>query len=421
MGLNLHVRIIEAANCLIRNLKFSGFLILKLMSSFKKYGTLLFLLISFFFFSCQGSVDETKLVEFSDTIAVPSIDLSKALGGNLSDFIEEVKVLQLDTSLNALIPLPSEVIFDDKAVYILDIHKSKSVYSFDLNGVLRFKISRYGRGPGEYTFLTNMAVYGDSLVCWAADKNRLMFFDKYSGELMSEQSGLEKYLLRGFGYTAGGDLIISNDQKGYPDKPNSLYVLNPDLSVKHVLEDSSKLSSAFITSSLPLSRSWENPALYKNVLQDTIYEITSEKTEPKYRVIIPESMKLSEKDLLLSDDGLFKKMVNENLFSMSYSTLNTASYVSIGLIKGRDFKQGMLFSKKSKATLNYSKLNNDLFEFDLPVPVASYKDYMVFVIEPEEVEELESVYKEGAEKFIAPNSSLTIRGNLGLLFIKFKF
>lgn len=379
----------------------------------------LFLMISVTSCGSKNAVLERDINEFQNSL--PEIKLSSALEGKLSGFIEEVQILQLDTTINSLVAMASDVIFDNGAIFILDTHKSKAIYSFDIKGSLNYKISRYGKGPGEYTLLQTISTYDDRLIAWAADKRKFLYFYKHTGEFIEEVSVDGEYLISSITHTMAGDMVVVNDNFSTVDKSNSLYLLDSALSIKETLNDSEEMSSGFIVPALAISKSNENNPIYKHPLHDVIYEVKEREIIPKYRLALPESELLTEEDLLLEDEILFKKINLEQLYFQSYITLHSPSYVSIGLIKGHDLNHGLLYSKKTKRVLDYSKLNNDVFDFDLPVPIATYQDYMVFVIEPEGVEELDNVIKEGAEGFVLPNSSRTVRGNLGLVFIKFKF
>jgi len=67
-----------------------------------------------------------------------------------NNIIDTSFTIQLETNSNNLIGNIDELIIYNKEIFILDIHISKSIYVFDLNGRFLRKIGENGLGKGEY-------------------------------------------------------------------------------------------------------------------------------------------------------------------------------------------------------------------------------------------------------------------------------
>ena len=67
-----------------------------------------------------------------------------------SGILKEYDVVALETSEEALIGRTDKIIVTDSLIYIADYRQTKSVFIFDRQGNFQRKISRFGRGPGEY-------------------------------------------------------------------------------------------------------------------------------------------------------------------------------------------------------------------------------------------------------------------------------
>lgn len=119
----------------------------------KNYSKYLFL-AAIFIYSChQGS----NLGGFQIVI-----DVDNTNEINASSFIEDFSIIRLSTDDNILIHHISKVQYINNKIFILDI-PGNSIFIFNTDGSLYYRIRRVGQGPGEYAQITDFFVSNDNL------------------------------------------------------------------------------------------------------------------------------------------------------------------------------------------------------------------------------------------------------------------
>ncbi len=82
------------------------------------------------------------------------IDVGKVFSENklikLSDVVDKVKYIPLESNKECLIGNVSKVFFSKNRIFVLDSWHSKTLFVFDKDGKYINKIGKVGRGPGEY-------------------------------------------------------------------------------------------------------------------------------------------------------------------------------------------------------------------------------------------------------------------------------
>jgi hypothetical protein len=77
---------------------------------------------------------------------------------NTSQLVDNINFIPLETTENNLIGTISKLIKTDDKYYILDNKKAKKIFVFDTRGKFLYCIGTNGKGPGEYSNLTDFAV-----------------------------------------------------------------------------------------------------------------------------------------------------------------------------------------------------------------------------------------------------------------------
>ena len=107
----------------------------------KKY--IIYIWIVLFVFSCQS------LKEKNEEVAVVEIDIHNTQKHTISEFIDSVRFIKLETSDDCLIKFITNVSFDNNKIIIAGVSQ-KQVLVFNDEGAFINKIHRVGQGPGEY-------------------------------------------------------------------------------------------------------------------------------------------------------------------------------------------------------------------------------------------------------------------------------
>jgi hypothetical protein len=150
------------------------------------------------------------------------INIDKASYIALSDIVDSFRFVPLETTDDCLIGRVDKVIFMDDLFFVLDTELSKSVFVFDKMGRFKFKIDRLGQGPGEYTFLNDMAINAkDQTIELLADL-KIIKFD-LSGKFLSEIKFEYPNPVEKFEIFDNGNYLISSDNSS----SNGLFILSP--------------------------------------------------------------------------------------------------------------------------------------------------------------------------------------------------
>lgn len=84
--------------------------------------------------------------------------------------------------------------------YVIFDRKQNYVYLFDTTGQFIRQVGQAGKGPREYVRLSGVALAGDTLVLYADQPNKLMYYDR-AGDFLGERPVARRYcFLEGIGY-----------------------------------------------------------------------------------------------------------------------------------------------------------------------------------------------------------------------------
>ncbi len=110
------------------------------------------------------------------TIEIPKkVDSDHIL--NQSQLIDESFFIKLETKKECLLGMISQLRIMNNRIFILDSHKSKGLFEFDLAGNFVRKIGHEGNGPGEYLMPISFDLEGNKILIFDAAKRNLLFYD----------------------------------------------------------------------------------------------------------------------------------------------------------------------------------------------------------------------------------------------------
>ena len=97
-----------------------------------------------------------------------------------SDFARDFEYIELEANENSLIGEIDKMEVDDKYIYILDRDNTNSLFVFDRSGNFITKVGSRGKGPGEYTTISDFAIAANNMVViHDFYKNSLLFFENF--------------------------------------------------------------------------------------------------------------------------------------------------------------------------------------------------------------------------------------------------
>jgi hypothetical protein len=147
----------------------------------------------------------------------------------MSDFIEKIDFVELETSENSLIGIISKICMIENRIYVLDIYKTRSLFMFDKQGLFIKKLAQIGNGPGEYLVINDFLVDKElQEVLLLVDGGRRIIYMDYNGNylrdfklkqtLFSYIFPLENDYILGYHVTGGNKYLLHVVDKDFKEK-----------------------------------------------------------------------------------------------------------------------------------------------------------------------------------------------------------
>jgi hypothetical protein len=146
--------------------------------------TKLLILLMIFFCSCGRKVDQKNngTIKVIDLTSEPESEITK-----VSDIATNLDYIPLQTTENSLIKFVNEVIKYDDKIYV---RSSSELLCFDIRGKFLYKLSRAGRGPGEYLSIFDFDVSSDNqtLIVLGYVEKKISVFNNTGNEFIFKKS-----------------------------------------------------------------------------------------------------------------------------------------------------------------------------------------------------------------------------------------
>jgi len=327
----------------------------------------------------------------ADLIIDAEIDIKKNDDiKNQSELIDTCFFINLETNENHLVGKIDKILVKDKRIYLLDKEQAMSVFIFSISGKFVGKIDRRGKGPGEYSELSDFDVdsVNQQIVINDGFLKKLIYYD-YNGKYIKEISLKfptcqfkltdKQIIFIGSGY---GHNLVFSDLKG--KVAQKYFPYNEILAIE-----------------LPNHlTNYAGEILYQQTGNDTIYTIQNSKVIPSRLFKINDEVRSFKMYGLEIPKQITRYNETGEFVTFAYTYESTVKYV--------------VFSKKSKKYLIYSNQTKDEF---ISYPYApqfysNYNGYFVSVIQPHLLNKMNS-------KYLLDNK-LTPSSNPVIGFYKFK-
>lgn len=198
----------------------------------------------------------------------------------LDSLFEVSRLVFLESREDVLIGSYDKIIINDSLLYILDKTITHSIYCFDLEGNFNFKISSLGEGPSEYIELRDITIDGSLLEVLDFAGGKILHYDKDNGTLKGSLKLDRKTNYRAFEKLDGVYTVAHGNNCG---------LLGDCLNLSFYDEVLDKKASFFPIHEIVKKSDYRgeyhffrnlDEVYYKEVLNDTIYEINFKSGNP---------------------------------------------------------------------------------------------------------------------------------------------
>lgn len=132
--------------------------------------------------SCDNSASKRDIGN------IPIIDLNSFETETifwLDDLIDSVRFVSLETNKDNIIGAISKLVIKNDTIYVFDKKHTKSLFLFTIDGKYLFKISNFGKGPGEYIDFEDFIVSSKFIEIYDSRQGKIIYYDK-SGNFNNE-------------------------------------------------------------------------------------------------------------------------------------------------------------------------------------------------------------------------------------------
>lgn len=345
------------------------------------YPVLLCLLLNL---GCKENRSSRKLEIEADISLAKKDDVKQ-----FSNIVDTCFFVNLETNKDNLIGKVDKIVLQNDKIYLLDKEQSSSIFIFDIKGNFISKIQKIGKGPGEYSELSDFNVNNAGNIIVNDGFQKKLIYYSSTGEYIKEnhlrfptaQFALidDGYVFIGSGYAHN---LIFTDTNGRALRKYFPY---------------NRTYAIELINHFPKS---DKDLLYQQTGNDTIFIIKDKKPIPSYLFEIEDK----EKVVKMFDMDFPKQISRYN---------ETTSFIYFSYTY-EDEPRYVLYSKKSGKYLAYSnKIEDDLIKYPYaPQIVTTYNNYFVAALQP-------YLLKKNNSKYLI-NNKLTASSNPVIGFYKFK-
>ncbi|MDR2472501.1 MAG: 6-bladed beta-propeller [Tannerella sp.] len=171
------------------------------------------LMTAFLLTNCAGEqkkedISDIRQIDFDYNVCINKLDAGEFDLGAYSDSI--MQIIPLETTDEALIAEIDEIEIRNDRIYIMD-QLARSVYVFDMTGKYLNRINKVGQGPGEYGFLSYMAVTDSTVIVFDHFMDKLIEYKIPTMQFLREERVSSSLISDMFYLPAAKSVCFMND------------------------------------------------------------------------------------------------------------------------------------------------------------------------------------------------------------------
>ena len=236
-----------------------------------------FIFASLLLYSCGHGQNNNE----SDSAPLQVVVVPEQADMPIDSIIEKVDYIKLGDTGDVLIGDVSKLWITPQHIVIVDKFKAMSIFVFDRSGNAQVVINRLGRGPQEYTSLTDVCLTPDQqrIVVLDNSKKKLLYYNM-EGDFLYDKN--TSFWIGDLAYADEQHIIAKtygaqNEDPGltsYENKDDNLYILDTLMHIKQSMMPRTAILKQF------------EDRLYVNAIHgDTIYRVAgNDGLVPQYRL-----------------------------------------------------------------------------------------------------------------------------------------
>lgn len=266
-----------------------------------------------------------------------------------SDFFKNPKSIILETNEKSLIGMIEQIHIDKHRIVIFDNSKNLKVLVFNLDGTFSHQIGKLGRGPGEYTGISDFTIdeKKDEIYLLDSEDDKVKKYNLNTGKYINSIPINSK---RASGHIQYKDNYLYVDANTRSDEQSLLYRINPDTGEETASWlDADRYNCGWmerytLSSSFFISRK-ADAVKYAQVFMDTVVSIHDNTVSPfmvvksekwvkrdelmnayqkhgmeAFRTMKEQNKKFGITDLIETNDGVFFKYMDGTIQRHVYSS-----------------------------------------------------------------------------------------------------
>lgn len=254
--------------------------------------TNLLIILMIVFCSCgrKGTNEATNAgsVKVIDLLTEPKSEITR-----VSDIATDIDYVPLQTTENSLVDSITKIVTCDNKVYIRN--GSDDIVCFNREGNFLFKLNKPGRGPGEYTYITDFDISSDNKILIVLSNGKILVFNNTGTEFIFKNSISLNPLVPTNSYPSKISMIqgttiilLSVDPNKGSEKFLSI-LINTDGDTLYFKPNSYRFEKVDKTtrrmSNESLHYDFENKVCFKEEFSDTVFFVNRETNELQPRLI----------------------------------------------------------------------------------------------------------------------------------------
>ena len=243
------------------------------------------------FCSC-GRESSYKTANSDSVISIDLLKEAKSTITKLSEIAANVEYIPLQTTKNSLLgEFAVKILSVNNKIYIKNSGLGGDIMCFEIGGKFLFKLQNQGRGPEEYTFITDFDVSSDNktlTVLSSVDRKILFYGISETGTSFEKTFSLKEPFPSTIGMVPETDYVFLAIEPYYITAPTLSLLINTNGDTIHFKPNcygkrQDKPSSAYSTSARVYSI--EKNLCFKEYFSDTVFYMDAKNMSFKPRII----------------------------------------------------------------------------------------------------------------------------------------